>query len=64
MSADARTRLATGKSILNRSSNTNIGSLMLEYNGSGHENTGTCQISNEQSEQVMGELIARITAEG
>jgi nanoRNase/pAp phosphatase (c-di-AMP/oligoRNAs hydrolase) len=58
------TVFATGKSILNRSSNTNIGALMLEYGGGGHENAGTCQVSNEMAEDVLGALIQRITSEG
>ncbi|MEN3276143.1 MAG: hypothetical protein V7631_1933 [Massilia sp.] len=58
------TVFATGKSILNRSSNTNIGALMLEYGGGGHENAGTCQVSNEMAEDVLGALIHRITTEG
>jgi nanoRNase/pAp phosphatase (c-di-AMP/oligoRNAs hydrolase) len=58
------TVLATGKSILNRSSKTNIGALMLEYGGGGHENAGTCQVANDQAETVLQELITRITAEG
>lgn len=58
------TVFATGKSILNRSSNTNIGTLMLEYGGGGHENAGTCQVSNDMAEDVLGALIHRITTEG
>ncbi|MBC7858110.1 MAG: exopolyphosphatase [Burkholderiaceae bacterium] len=58
------TVFATGKSILNRSSKTNVGMLMLEYGGGGHENAGTCQVANDKADQVLGELIARITAEG
>jgi nanoRNase/pAp phosphatase (c-di-AMP/oligoRNAs hydrolase) len=58
------TVFATGKSILNRSSNTNIGALMLEYGGGGHENAGTCQVSNEIAEDVLGALVQRITSEG
>lgn len=58
------TVFATGKSILNRTSKTNIGTLMLEYGGGGHENAGTCQVANDESEQVLVELIARITAQG
>jgi len=58
------TVFATGKSILNRSSKTNVGMLMLEYGGGGHENAGTCQVPNDKADQVLGELIARITAEG
>jgi len=55
---------ATGKSILNRTSKTNIGALMLDYGGGGHENAGTCQVANEQAEQVLKELVTRITSEG
>ncbi|MGB9109960.1 MAG: exopolyphosphatase [Telluria sp.] len=58
------TVFATGKSILNRSANTNIGTLMLEYGGGGHENAGTCQVSNEMADDVLGALIQRITSEG
>ncbi|GAB3413235.1 exopolyphosphatase [Massilia agilis] len=58
------TVFATGKSILNRTSRTNIGALMLEYGGGGHENAGTCQVSNEIAEEVLGALIQRITSEG
>ena len=58
------TVFATGKSILNRTSKTNIGALMLEYGGGGHENAGTCQVDNERSEEVLEALIARINSEG
>jgi nanoRNase/pAp phosphatase (c-di-AMP/oligoRNAs hydrolase) len=58
------TVFATGKSILNRSSRTNIGALMLEYGGGGHENAGTCQVSNDMADDVLGALIQRITSEG
>ena len=58
------TVLATGKSILNRSSHTNIGALMLEYGGGGHENAGTCQVANDKAETVLQELITRINKDG
>jgi nanoRNase/pAp phosphatase (c-di-AMP/oligoRNAs hydrolase) len=58
------TVFATGKSIINRSSRTNIGALMLEHGGGGHENAGTCQVDNEQAATVLPELIARINADG
>ena len=58
------TVFATGKSIINRTSNTNIGELMLKYDGGGHENAGTCQIENDDSERVLGELVEQITADG
>lgn len=58
------TVFAVGKSILNRSSNLNIGALMLEYGGGGHANAGTCQVENENAEQVKQALIDRMTAQG
>lgn len=58
------TVFATGKSILNRTSKTNIGALMLEYDGGGHENAGTCQVSNEMANEVLDALLKRITSEG
>lgn len=58
------TVFAVGKSILDRSSKTPIGSLMLEYGGGGHDAAGTCQVANDQAARVREELIARITADG
>jgi nanoRNase/pAp phosphatase (c-di-AMP/oligoRNAs hydrolase) len=58
------TVFATGKSILDRSSRTSVGELMLKYGGGGHEAAGTCQIENVQAEKVLKELIATINADG
>jgi nanoRNase/pAp phosphatase (c-di-AMP/oligoRNAs hydrolase) len=57
------TVLATGKSIIDRSSPTDVGELMLEYGGGGHRAAGTCQIDNDRVENVLGEVIARIRAD-
>lgn len=58
------TVFATGKSIFDRSSRTNVGELMLKYGGGGHEAAGTCQVENEDAERVLGELIEQINADG
>jgi nanoRNase/pAp phosphatase (c-di-AMP/oligoRNAs hydrolase) len=58
------TVFAIGKSILNRSSKTNVGALALTYNGGGHEAAGTCQVENDKSASVLKELIEKITADG
>lgn len=55
------TAFAIGKSILNKTSNVNIGELCLSYSGGGHANAGTCQVDNEKSEKILQELIERIT---
>jgi nanoRNase/pAp phosphatase (c-di-AMP/oligoRNAs hydrolase) len=58
------TVFAIGKSILNRSSKTNVGELCLQYGGGGHEKAGTCQIENDQAELIQQELIRKINADG
>ncbi len=58
------TVFATGKSIFNRTSKTNIGELMLQHGGGGHANAGTCQIANDQAETVLQALIQQINADG
>jgi nanoRNase/pAp phosphatase (c-di-AMP/oligoRNAs hydrolase) len=58
------TVFATGKSIIDRSSRTNVGELMLEHGGGGHEAAGTCQVANEDAARVLGELVGRITSDG
>lgn len=57
------TVFATGKSILNRSSKTHVGKLMLEYGGGGHEAAGTCQVDNLRSEELLSELTEIIIAD-
>lgn len=58
------TVLAVGKSIIDRSSRTDIGALMLAYGGRGHEAAGTCQVPHDEAERVLAELIERINADG
>ena len=58
------TVLACGKSILNRSSNTNVGELMLQYGGGGHQAAGTCQIDNDKADAVLTEIVAKMNADG
>ncbi|MDB5893240.1 MAG: exopolyphosphatase [Rhodoferax sp.] len=58
------TVFATGKSILDRSSKTNVGELMLQYGGGGHHAAGTCQVENDEATTVLRELIAKINMDG
>ena len=59
-----KTVFAMGKSILNRTSKTNIGELALKYGGGGHAAAGTCQVENDRAPAVLQELIDKITADG
>ncbi|MCH8553162.1 MAG: exopolyphosphatase [Natronospirillum sp.] len=54
------TVFAIGKSILNRSSEVNIGAICLHYGGGGHEAAGTCQVDNSEAERVEAELIEKL----
>jgi nanoRNase/pAp phosphatase (c-di-AMP/oligoRNAs hydrolase) len=58
------TVFATGKSITNRTSNTDIGALMLANGGGGHANAGTCQIDNDRADTVLQALIHKINQDG
>lgn len=62
--AQQNTVFAVGKSIFNKTSNTNIGDLMLTYGGGGHKNAGTCQSDNALSDVIRDALIQRMVADG
>jgi nanoRNase/pAp phosphatase (c-di-AMP/oligoRNAs hydrolase) len=58
------TVFAVGKSIINRSSRTDVGSLMLAHGGGGHDAAGTCQVANVGAGLALEDLVAKITADG
>ncbi len=58
------TVFSVGHSIINRSSRTDVGRLMLRYGGGGHRKVGACQVDNDRAEQVRQELIEAITQDG
>ena len=55
---------ATGKSIIDRGSKTNVGELMLKYGGGGHIAAGTCQIDLDKADAVLSELVQQINRDG
>lgn len=58
------TVFATGKSIFDRSSQTNVGELMLNYGGGGHHAAGTCQVDHDKAVETLSALIEQITTDG
>ena len=58
------TVFATGKSIFDRSSKTNVGELMLKYGGGGHQAAGTCQVEHDKADQTLKALIEQINKDG
>jgi nanoRNase/pAp phosphatase (c-di-AMP/oligoRNAs hydrolase) len=51
---------AVGYSVLNRTCEVNVGSLMLKYGGGGHKAVGTCQFNNDNMDQKVKELLDEI----
>lgn len=49
--------VAVGYSILNRTSNINVGKLMLKYGGGGHKAVGTCQFAQEEIAEKLPKLL-------
>lgn len=56
--------ITVGHSILKRNCKTNVGRLMLEYGGGGHDKVGTCQVPIDRAEEVIKALSASIIAAG
>jgi nanoRNase/pAp phosphatase (c-di-AMP/oligoRNAs hydrolase) len=51
------TMISVGHSIINRTSNVNVGSLTLQYGGGGHYQVGTCQVNCEQADKIVNEMF-------
>jgi len=58
------TVFAIGKSILNKTSKSNVGEICLQYGGGGHLAAGTCQVENDKADDTEQALIAKINADG
>ncbi|MDY6954393.1 MAG: exopolyphosphatase, partial [Thermodesulfobacteriota bacterium] len=57
-----RVVMACGHSIMNRTSRVDVGSLMLQYGGGGHRRVGTCQVSRDEADETLEELVRRMNA--
>lgn len=51
---------AVGYSILNRTSNVDVGALMLKYNGGGHKAVGTCQFTDESMKTDLPKMLEEL----
>ena len=49
--------VAVGYSVLNRTSDVNVGKLMLKYGGGGHKAVGTCQFKDEDIDEMLPKLL-------
>lgn len=55
--------ITCGHSIINRTSKSDIGSLMLAHGGGGHRGVGTCQVSYEDADQTVQDIIRQLNAD-
>jgi nanoRNase/pAp phosphatase (c-di-AMP/oligoRNAs hydrolase) len=55
--------IAVGHSVLNRTSTTDVGALMLKYGGGGHFQVGTCQVPYDEADTVLKELVSKMNAD-
>ncbi len=55
---------STGKSIINKSCDVNIGELMLRHGGGGHQAAGGCQPLVENGQTVLDDIIEELNANG
>ena len=56
--------IAVGHSVLNRTSKTDVGALMLKYGGGGHHQVGTCQVDYDAADGILKEMLAKINTDG
>ncbi|MBU2546923.1 MAG: exopolyphosphatase [Proteobacteria bacterium] len=56
--------ITVGHSILNRTCQSDVGSLMLKYGGGGHKQVGTCQIPTPEINRAYGEIVEALKNNG
>ncbi|MFW6011159.1 MAG: exopolyphosphatase [Desulfosalsimonas sp.] len=56
-----KTTFSVGKSIINKTSDVNIGELMLKYGGGGHRAAGACHVPDAEAGEVLAELVEALT---
>jgi nanoRNase/pAp phosphatase (c-di-AMP/oligoRNAs hydrolase) len=54
--------ITVGYSIINRSATVDVGSMLLKYGGGGHHQVGTCQVSYEDSDRIIREIVEQCKA--
>ena len=54
--------ISVGHSIVNRTCQVDIGAMMLQYGGGGHMQVGTCQVSFDDADRVIEEIVEKLKA--
>ena len=56
----ANVAITVGYSIINRTATVDVGSILLHYGGGGHKQVGTCQVSCDDADRVVSEILQKI----
>ena len=56
--------IAVGHSVLNRTSKTDVGALMLKNGGGGHHQVGTCQVPYGEADAAIKAMLEKIQQDG
>jgi nanoRNase/pAp phosphatase (c-di-AMP/oligoRNAs hydrolase) len=56
--------LSCGHNIINRTSKTDIGALLVKYGGGGHASVGSCQVPFKDWQRVKNEIVTRLKTDG
>jgi len=51
--------ITVGHSIINRTSTTDVGSMLLYYGGGGHKQVGTCQVTYDEADRIVAEITEK-----
>jgi len=51
------TVITVGHSIINKTSQVDVGHIMLKYGGGGHQKVGTCQVAYDDTDKIIREII-------
>jgi nanoRNase/pAp phosphatase (c-di-AMP/oligoRNAs hydrolase) len=52
--------ITVGYSIINRTSTADVGSILLHYGGGGHKQVGTCQVSYDDADKIIAEIVEKV----
>jgi hypothetical protein len=55
------TAISVGYNIFNPTSKVNVGELLQNYGGGGHQVVGSCRVPDEKAEQAIREIVAAVT---
>ena len=51
--------ITVGYSIINRTANVDVGSMLFKYGGGGHKQVGTCQVPYEDADRIIKEIVEK-----